>query len=129
MQDAHRKSSCSGNSRYAGLPNTVSQFSPDNNGVLLSLPVLPAAGSNAPVVGSLIFGVATQSNNTPAETALAVANSVSQGTFSTKVGNQWFSAYIDSGTDVLHFNDSADTALTACPSSGNFDGWYCPHAT
>ena len=44
------------------LQNPVAMFSTDNNGVLIQLPALPAAGA-ATATGSLIFGIGTQSNN------------------------------------------------------------------
>jgi len=126
--------SCTENTAYAGLPNTVSQFATDNNGVTLTLPAVGASGSTSAVVGSLTFGVNTESNNIPPASTLAVANDgtltdANWGTFAAEVGGTWFTAYIDSGTDVIYFNDSADKSLVACPTSGNFDGWYCPTTT
>jgi hypothetical protein len=127
-------SSCTENKSYTGLPNTVSQFSGDNNGVTITLPALSASGSTSAVVGTLAFGVSTQANNTPPASTLAVANDANLsdanwGTFASAVGGTWFTAYIDSGTDVIYFNDSADSSLVACPTSGNFSGWYCPTTT
>ncbi|PRC92163.1 DUF3443 family protein [Solimicrobium silvestre] len=123
-------SSCSANTAYAGMPSTVSQFATDNNGVVLSLPAVGASGSTTAVVGTLMFGVSTQSNNVPAAATLPIVNlggnTSLSGTFNTEVGGTWYSAYIDSGTDVIYFNDTANKNLKACPTSGNFDGWYCP---
>ena len=44
------------------LPNPVALFSVDNNGTIIELPSIPAAGA-ATVAGSLIFGIGTQANN------------------------------------------------------------------
>src|SRR5208337_2913702 len=44
------------------VPNPVTMFSLDNNGVLIFLPAVPAGGVST-VNGSLIFGIGTQSNN------------------------------------------------------------------
>lgn len=122
--------SCSDNLSYAGVPNTVSQFSGDNNGVTITLPAVGAAGSTTAVAGWLYFGVGTQTNNTPPATTLAVAddggNDNNNGTFAASIGGVWSVAYIDSGTDVVYFNDAADPLLTSCPSSGYFAGYYCP---
>lgn len=123
-------SSCTSNTSYAGLPNTVAQFATNNNGVVLSLPAVGASGSATPVSGTLTFGVSTQSNNTPVASTMAVlndgGNDAINGTFATQVGGTWYTAYIDSGTDVVYFNDTADKSLTACSSKGNWAGWYCP---
>lgn len=117
---------CTANNAYKGLPNVVSQFSSDNNGVVLSLPPAPDSGSSSPTVGTLTFGIGTQPNNTPAATALAIVNDAQRGTFAAQVGGTWYSAYIDSGTSVMYFNDAANTNLTPCASSGSNAGLYCP---
>ena len=125
-------SSCSADNSYPGMPNTVTQFSGDNNGVVLSLPAVGSAGSTTVVVGTLTFGVATQSNNTPPAGTLAIVNdgtlSATGGTFAAAIGGTWSMAYIDSGTDVVYFDDTADPQLTACPGSGLYAGYYCPAA-
>lgn len=120
---------CAMNNPYQGLPNLVSQFSADNNGVVLSLPAAPAAGSSTPTVGALTFGISTQANNTPAASTLAIANDPIMGTFAAQVGGTWYSAYIDSGTFVMFFNDTADPNLTPCASTDFNAGLYCPATT
>jgi len=117
---------CTVNNTYQGLPNLVSQFSSDNNGVVLSLPPVSAAGSSIPSVGTLTFGISTQANNTPAASTMAIANDPIMGTFAAQVGGTWYQAYIDSGTFVMFFNDTADPNLTACASTDNNAGLYCP---
>ena len=116
---------CTSNTSYAGLPNIVSQFSSDNNGVVLALPSVPSTGLSTPTVGTLTFGVSTQANNTPAVSTLAIIND-NLGEFAAKVGNTWYSAYIDSGTDLMYFNDNTNTNLTLCSSKGVNAGLYCP---
>jgi hypothetical protein len=44
------------------VSNPVYEFSTDNNGVIIELPVVPAGGS-ATVSGALVFGIDTQQNN------------------------------------------------------------------
>ncbi len=121
---------CAVDVAYAGIPNTVTQFAGDNNGVTISLPAIAAGTTTKPVWGTLYFGVATQADNTPAATTLAVANDGSSGqnsgTFNALIGGAWSVAYIDSGTDVVYFNDAADTQLTDCPANGFVAGFYCP---
>jgi len=119
-------SQCTNNSTYQGLPSPVSQFSSDNNGVVLSLPSVPATGLSSPVVGTLTFGVSTQANNTPAASTLAIVNDPVYGMFGAQVGGTWYSAYIDSGTFVMFFNDTADPNLTPCASGDFNSGLYCP---
>ena len=121
---------CVPNQTFPGIPNTVTQFSKDNNGVVLSLPTLPTPDSPSPVTGTLKFGVSTQSNNTPGANTLALVNdgtpSDRSGTFDAKVGSAWYMGYIDSGTDVVYFFDDLNSALKACPRNGPYAGLYCP---
>ena len=112
-------------SSYAGVPSIVPLFSSDNNGVVIKLPPVAAAGSTTPVVGTLTFGVSTQANNTPAAATLAIVND-NNGTFQTQIGGTWSSAYIDSGTFVMFFNDPADKLLTVCSTTSPNTGFYCP---
>jgi trimeric autotransporter adhesin len=100
-------------SNYPGIPNPVSQLSADNNGILIDLPSVGLDGSTTPVIGTLYFGVATQSNNSPTSASVGIAND-SSGYFAVSTASTWTSAYIDSGTDILYFADSSDSQLTTC---------------
>jgi hypothetical protein len=115
------------------LPNPVIAFATDNNGVLIQLPSVPNGGSQN-VVGSLVFGIGTQSNN-----ALNLAANVYQvpncnprcamgvlagdliTTFNGKAYNQ---SFLDSGSNGLFFLDSSTTGIPTCPDPNQ--GWYCP---
>jgi hypothetical protein len=116
------------------LPSIVTQFAADNNGVVITMPKVGASGSLTAVVGALYFGVGTQANNTPSSTTPVLAlqndgaNDPTFGTFAVQVAGTgtWTSAYIDSGTDTVYFDDPADTALIACPSKEYYSGFYCP---
>lgn len=121
---------CTADNFYAGLPSTVSQFSSDNNGVTISMPPVIAAGLSTPVVGTLTFGVNTQADNTPTASTIPIANN-DIGEFAAQVGGTWYTAYLDSGTDILYFNDPTDAALEPlCPSSNAVNaGLYCPATT
>ena len=117
------------NPNFLGIPNIVSQFASNNNGVAISLPKLATTESDTPVVGTLMFGIGTQQNNTPQSGTLAIQNDAG-GTFAVQVdGGSWTSAYIDSGTGISFFADTQNKNLTVCPSSSNFTGWYCPTST
>jgi hypothetical protein len=116
-------SNCSANGTYAGIPNVVSKFASDNNGAVMTLPVISVKGTAANVSGSLIFGVGTKTNNTPPTGTTAIVNN-SNGEFNLKVATTATStAYIDSGTDDLVINDKS---LTQCASSSAGDGYFCP---
>ncbi|HEY4805619.1 MAG TPA: DUF3443 domain-containing protein [Paraburkholderia sp.] len=103
------------------VQNPVAAFAQDNNGVIVELPALSAAGQ-ASVEGSLIFGIGTQTNNTFAATS--VLGYDSSLLFTTQYNGKTMSeSYVDSGSNGLFFLDSS---ITQC-SGGT--GWYCPTAT
>jgi probable HAF family extracellular repeat protein len=101
--------SCVVNSAYSKIPNLVSKFDADNNGVVMSLPLISYAGSKAPVIGSLTFGVGTEPNNKPPAGAVPLVNHFKNDTFvfnlqvgaTNQAGTTSASAYIDSGTSDL----------------------------
>jgi hypothetical protein len=106
------------------LQNPVWLFSQDNNGVLITLPSVPANGA-ATATGSLIFGIGTQSNNAlgSAQVYTTDANGDFQTTYN---GVSYSQSYIDSGSNGLYFLDSTTLGIPDC--SDNV-GFYCPGAT
>jgi hypothetical protein len=111
--------------------NPVPLFPTDNNGSIIVLPSVAAAGAST-VSGSLIFGIDTESNNASgSQTVLTVEPSTAPypsmpGDFTTVYNGQTLSdSFIDSGTNGLFFNDSS---IPACTSS-NVSGFYCPSGT
>jgi Protein of unknown function (DUF3443) len=112
------------------VPNPVSRFTTDNNGTIIDLPTVAAAGA-ATVTGSLIFGIDTQANNASGtQTVLTLAPSSSQtifpGNFTITFDGQPLSeSFIDSGTNGIYFNDNN---LVQC-SEPDFTGFYCPSST
>jgi len=103
------------------LQNPVWLFPQDNNGLLISLPSISAAG--APTVsGSMIFGIGTQSDN--ALGAAGVYTTDANGNFSTTFnGNTYSSSYIDSGSNGIFFLNSSTIGLPPCT---NATGFSCP---
>ena len=103
------------------VQNPVWLFPRDNNGVILQLPPISAAGAPS-VSGSMIFGIGTQSNN---GLGTALVYSVDgAGEFTTTFqGRSYSSSYVDSGTNGLYFLDSSATGLTTCTDASSF---YCP---
>jgi hypothetical protein len=101
--------------------NPVPLFTSDNNGTLIELPSVAAAGA-ATVSGSLYFGIDTESNNASG-TQTVLTLDPTYGFFTTVYDGATLStSFIDSGSDGLFFNDGN---ITACTSS-NFSGFYCP---
>jgi hypothetical protein len=106
------------------VPNPVTAFSADNNGVVISLPNV-AAGGAASATGSLLFGIGTESNN-PLGTATVLATDGSTGTIDvTFSGADYPLSVLDTGSNALYFNDSA---LSVCGASSNAPGFYCTAA-
>jgi hypothetical protein len=101
------------------IRNPVAAFAVNNNGVLVTLPAVGAAGLTS-VGGTLIFGVNTRANNAIA--GETVFKTDSSGDFRTTYkGRTYASSFIDSGSNGYFFNDST---IRTC-SGGDF---YCPPA-
>ena len=108
------------------VQNPVAHLPVDNNGVVLQLPGVPLGGM-ASVNGSLILGIGTQSNNTPA--AVTAYPASSSGDFTTVFNNITYrQSFIDSGSNGLFFDASSISTLPTC-TSGDSAGWFCPSST
>ncbi|WP_080411742.1 DUF3443 domain-containing protein [Burkholderia ubonensis] len=110
--------------RAQQIPNPVTRFPVDNNGVILKLDAVPDSGA-ASVNGTLTFGIGTQSNN-----ALTAAQTVYTTDASGKLPNSLYygmpvKAFLDSGTSTLSLYDST---LTPCPVSIGAT-YFCPTTT
>ena len=102
------------------LQNPVGLLANDNNGVIIDLPAVGAAGA-ATVAGSLILGIGTQANNALG-TATVFALDPNDGTLTTTFnGRQYAGSFVDSGSNAYFFPDNA---IPVCSS-----GFYCPAAT
>jgi hypothetical protein len=102
----------------------VSMFAIDNNGVIIELPQVPAAGA-AGVSGSLVFGIGTQANNgLGAATVIGVDPSTANFTTIFN-GTTDRASFMDSGSNALFFTD-AGTPVCTDPSTA---GFFCPVAT
>jgi hypothetical protein len=120
--------SSSASAPFQQLPNLAAALGVDNNGVIVSLPAA-AAGGQTSLTGTLYFGIGTETNN-----ALGSATVLPTTTDSSRFGTGFVTAnfngqnlnqsYIDSGTSLYLFSDSAITACT-----GSYAGYYCPAAT
>jgi len=104
------------------VPNPVSLFGTDNNGVIVELPAVGSAGSTT-TSGSLVFGIGTRTNN-GLGTATVLPEDPNTGWISgTYKGTVYTNSYLDSGSNANFFTDSS---LTPCTSNPNF---YCPAST
>jgi hypothetical protein len=98
-------------------------FTTDNNGTIIELPGISNTG--APTVsGSLVFGIGTQSNNglKGATPLTADAN----GNFGAQFNGTQYTAFIDSGTNILGILDAGTLGIPTCASPN--DSFYCPGA-
>jgi len=104
--------------------NPVALFPQDNNGLLISVPPVPAAGAVS-VSGSLIFGIGTQSNNSLGNARVFTTDDL--GNFSTVFkGTTYSSSFLDTGSNAIFFLDSTTTGLPDCQDVA---GFYCPAST
>ena len=118
--------SCSGTTVLLAkqVQNPVALLPQDNNGVLVKLPSVPLGGETS-VNGSLVLGIGTQSNNTPAAATAYPASSVGQ--FTTVFnGTTMTNSFLDTGSNGLYFNAPAGL-LPPCPSPNT--SFYCPAST
>ena len=106
------------------LQNPVWLFPQDNNGLLISLPSIPATGQPS-VPGSLIFGIGTQSDN--ALGSAKVYRTDTSGNFVTTFRNVAYNnSFLDTGSNGLYFLDASTVGIPACHDSPDY---YCPAST
>jgi hypothetical protein len=105
------------------VPNPVTRFATDNNGVFVELPAVGPAGATT-TSGSLVFGIGTRTNNALG-TATVLPADVNTGYITaTYKGTAYVHGFLDSGSNGIFFTDSS---LMACPSPNT--GFYCPAST
>jgi Protein of unknown function (DUF3443) len=105
------------------VQNPVWVFPQDNNGVLISLPSVPADGVPT-VSGSMIFGIGTQSDNALGSAQVYTPNQ--SGNIQTVYQNVSFDSFIDSGSNGLFVLDATTLGIPDCTTSTSF---YCPGST
>jgi Protein of unknown function (DUF3443) len=103
------------------VPNPVTLFATDKNGVVIQLPSVAAQGA-ATVTGFLIFGIDTQANNKSGSQSVLTVDS-NAGEFTTIFNTQSLTqSFLDTGSNGYFFND---TGLQQCTNT-NFMNFYCP---
>jgi len=114
------------------LQNPVWLFTQDNNGVLISLPSVPASGALT-VSGSMIFGIGTTSNNALGSAQLYTTDGC--GNISTTFNGTTYSdtstsclggTFFDTGSQGLYILDATTLNVPECPKHIPF---YCPAST
>jgi Protein of unknown function (DUF3443) len=107
------------------VSNPVAFFAADNNGVIIELPTVPAAGA-APFTGSLVFGIGTESNNGLGTATVYTLDPI-EGVFSVTYNNQTYdNSFIDSGSNANYF---VDGSIPTCASDTVGAGFFCPTST
>jgi hypothetical protein len=104
--------------------NPVTQFATDNNGVILQLPAIPAAGQTTDT-GYLVFGIGTESNNSLGDVTVLTTNGLGYIT-TTFDGQTLTSSFLDSGSNGLFFPDSSIPTCSGGGSSSGASAFYCP---
>lgn len=106
------------------VQNPVGLFASDNNGVLIQLPAIPAAGQ-ATATGSLIFGIGTQTNNSlgsakvlPVDPETGYLTAIYEGGF-------YDQSFVDSGSSVYFLPSGV---AQEC-SGSDLSGYFCPAST
>ncbi len=105
--------------------NPVARLAGDNNGVIVTLPSVPAGGASK-ATGALILGINTRANNALAAATPILTLSPTNGYLTaTYKGTALASSFFDSGSNFYFFNDSQIPKCTA----NDYDRYYCPLST
>jgi uncharacterized protein DUF3443 len=117
--------SCSGTTVPLGqqVSNPVAALPQDNNGVVVKLPAVSAAGAPS-ADGQVLLGIGTAVNNDPGPVNMLDLDS--SGEFQTTVSGATFSAFADTGSNALFFAPPAGVSLPTCASASE---WFCPAST
>jgi hypothetical protein len=105
------------------VPNPVTLFAIDNNGVIIELPSVASAGS-ATIPGSLVFGIGTRTNNGLGAATVLPEDPITGYITATYKGTPYTRGYMDSGSNGNFFTDSSLTVCAAPNAS-----FYCPGST
>lgn len=108
------------------VQNPVALLPADNNGVVIRLPAVGAAGADT-ASGQLLLGIGTRANNGVAGVTVFPLDPTA-GTFITSVAGEVLTrSFLDTGSNGLFFAAPSASLLPAC--SGSSAQWYCPAST
>jgi len=117
------------------VSNPVASLPTDNTGLIVQLPSVAAGGAPS-VTGNIVFGIGTQSNNSPSGmTTYTLDSTTSPAEFNTTFnGNSYSDSFIDTGSNGLFFPSPFNAAsgpykglLPDC--TGANSSWFCPPTT
>jgi hypothetical protein len=112
----------------AQVQNPVTFFATDNNGVIIELPSVAAAGA-ASVTGAIVFGIDTESNNASSSSATRFGVQTTTAFLTVALGGTDYpESFLDTGSNGYYFNDSSNAGLVQC-AAANEAGFYCPTST
>jgi hypothetical protein len=105
------------------VQNPVAALPSDNNGLIVTLPSVPAAGAPS-VDGAVVLGLGTRPNNSPTQASAIALDG--RGDFSTTLsgGSPMAGSFADTGSNGLFFAPSP-----AIPSCTDHPEWFCPPST
>lgn len=106
----------------AQVTNPVAALPLDGNGVVVSLPAVPASGAGS-VSGQLILGIGTRTNNQPSGVKAFPLDD--KGQLQTTIGSATSASFLDTGSNGYFFSTAPDPALTSC-TDPNLSSWFCP---
>jgi hypothetical protein len=106
--------------------NPVAAFPVDNNGVIIQLPALLAAGAPS-ASGAVVFGIGTQANNGLGNATVLPLDVNGYVETAFPVGGVQYTSYLDSGSNAVFFLDQGTTGISLCP--GDMNIFYCPTVT
>ena len=109
--------------------------SSDNNGVLVTLPSVPATGAaNGTITGSLTFGIGTQSDNALPGGATVYGldqyGNIPQVTYNgVRYTSPTNTNVLDTGSNAFLFLDATTLAPSGIIQCADAPGFYCPTST
>ena len=111
------------------VQNPVTLFAANNNGVIIEMPTVNAAGQTT-VSGALVFGIDTLTNNVFGTTATVMVVEPVHGYVSTDFNTLSYpKSSFDTGSSALYFDvPTTFTLLPLCTDSAR-STLYCPTAT
>ena len=114
------------------VSNPVIFFNSDNNGVMISMNAVGAAGAGL-TTGSLTFGIGTQTDNALGSAQVYALGIWLSGDYAGAITIQstyngvGYPGLLDTGSPFLLFLDPATAGIPAC--SGSYSSLYCPAST
>jgi hypothetical protein len=107
------------------VKNPVPLFASDNNGFVVSLPAVSAAGASS-LLGSIFFGIGTQANNLFNSGTILRLDGF--GYFTTLFeGRTLGTSFTDTGSNGIYFESLSAPPIPLCAAP--LAGFYCPVAS